>query len=101
MIGLLHWDFSPGLAFEKQVRLRFGSSVHFSPSSHAKEFFLVVSFSPASFSLTEESVGLALQCCIGGDRAGFRVYRLSDRRFRFSVASNNDEDWHARTTYDM
>jgi hypothetical protein len=48
----------------------------------------VVSFSSASFPLTEESVGLALQCCHGGDRLGFRVYQLSDRRFRFSVASN-------------
>jgi hypothetical protein len=74
--------------YEKQVRFRFGSSVHFSPSPRAKEFFLVVSFSSASFTLTEESVGLALQCSLGGDRAGFRVYRLSDWRFRFSVASN-------------
>jgi hypothetical protein len=76
------------LAFEKQVRYQFGSSVHFSPSPRAKEFFLVVSFSSTSFALTEESVGLALQCCLGGDRAGFRVYRLSDRRFQFFVASN-------------
>jgi hypothetical protein len=88
MEGLLHWDFSPGLAFEDQVRRRFGSTVHFSPSSGAKEFFLVVSFSSASFPLNEESVGLALQCCIGGDRLGFRVFKLSDARFRFSVASN-------------
>jgi hypothetical protein len=48
----------------------------------------VVSFSSASFSLTEESVGLALQCCIGGDRLGFRVFKLSDQRFCFSVTSN-------------
>jgi hypothetical protein len=89
MEGLLHWDFSPGLALAAQVRRRFGSSVHFSPSSSAKEFFLVVAFSFASFNLSEESVGLALQCCIGGDHAGFRVFKLSDRRFRFSVASNH------------
>jgi hypothetical protein len=88
MEGLLHWDFSPGLALEDQVHHHFGSPVHFSPSPHAKEFFLVVSFSSTSFPLTEESVGLALQCCLGGLRSGFRVYQLSDRRFRFSVASN-------------
>jgi hypothetical protein len=35
-----------------------------------------------------ESVGLALQCCIGDDALGFRVYQLSDCRFCFSVASN-------------
>ena len=78
----------PGLAVEDQVRRRFGSTVHFSPSPTAKEFFLVVSFSSASFPLSEESVGLALQSCIGGDRLGFKVFRLSDRRFRFSLASS-------------
>jgi hypothetical protein len=88
MDGLLHWDFSPGLALEDQVRHRFGSLVHFSPSPKATEFFLVVSFSSASFPLTEESVGFALQCCIGGIASRFKVYKLSDRRFRFSVASN-------------
>lgn len=88
MEALLHWDFSPGLAVEAQVRRRFGSRVHFSPSSGDKEFFLVVSFSSASFFLSEESVGLALQSCIGGDHLGFRVFQLSDKRFRFSVASN-------------
>jgi hypothetical protein len=88
MEGLLHWDFSPGLAIEKQVRRRFGSTVHFHPSSSPKEFFLVVTFSPAAFVLSEETVGIALQCCIGGDRLGFRVCQTSDRHFRFSVASN-------------
>jgi hypothetical protein len=88
MDGLLHWDLSLGLALEDQVRRRFGSPVHFSPSPTSKEFFLVVSFSSASFPLTEESVGLALQCCLGGNRSGFRVFQLSDQRFRFSVASN-------------
>jgi hypothetical protein len=88
MDGLLHWDFSPGLAVEAQVRRQFGSSVHFSPSSGLVEFFLVVSFSSASFPLSEDSVGWALQSCIGGDHNGFKVFKLSDRRFRFSVASN-------------
>ena len=47
----------------------------------------MVSFSSASFPLDEDSVGLALQCCIGGDRLGMKVYKLSDRRFHFFVAS--------------
>lgn len=90
MESLLHWDFSPGLAIESQVSAKFGSMVHFSldnPGS-SKEFFLVVSFSSTSFKLTEESVALALQSCIGGLSMRFRVLQLSDRRFRFSVASN-------------
>ena len=88
MDALLHWDFSPSLAVADQVHRRFGSTVHFSPSPGAKEFFLVASFTLASFKLSVESVGLALQCCIGGDHVGFRVYQLSDRRFRFSLASS-------------
>jgi hypothetical protein len=88
MDALHHWDFSPGQAVAAQVRRRFGCPVHFSPSPLAKEFFLVVSFSSASFPLSEESVGLALQCCIGGVGSNLRVYKLSDRRFRFSVFSN-------------
>src|SRR4051812_43939466 len=88
MDGLLHWDFSPGLKVEGQVRAHFGSMVHFVPHPNSKEFFLEVSFSSASFPLSVESVGLALQSCIGGIRAGFNVVRLGARHFRFSVASN-------------
>ena len=71
-----------------QVRKRFGSTLHFSPSRGAKEFFLVVSFTSASFPLSEDSVGLALQCCIGGDHVGFNVFKLSDRWFQFFLASS-------------
>ena len=88
MEGLLHWDFNPGLKVAAQVRRRFGTTVHFSPSVRSKEFFLVLYFSYASFTLSEESVGIVLQCCIGGLASGFKVVRLGDRRFRFSLASN-------------
>ena len=71
MDGLLHWDFSPGLVLAAQVRRRFHSFVHFSPDAGSKEFLLVVSFSSACFPLDESSVGLALQCYIGGDSHGF------------------------------
>ena len=88
MEGLLHWDFAPGLALADQVRRRFGSTVHFFPSRDVKEFFLVASFSSASFPLTVESVGIALQCCTGGYRVGLNVVQISPRAFRFSVANN-------------
>lgn len=48
----------------------------------------MVSFSSASFILSEESVAMALQSCISGLTSGFNVFKLSDRRFQFSVASN-------------
>jgi len=88
MEGLLHWDFNPGLAVAGQVRRRFGEMVHFSPSRDIKEFFLVVSFSSALFPLSEESVGVSLQCCIGGHPKGFKVSRINVRSFCFSVAGN-------------
>jgi hypothetical protein len=74
--------------FADQVRRCFGSTVHFSSSPSFKEFFLVVSFSSASFPLNEESVGVVLQCCLGGDRLGYRVFQQSDHRFCFSVNNN-------------
>ena len=88
MEGLLHWDFSPGLALAKQVRLKFGTMVHFSSPRSGKVFYLVVSFSLASFSLNEDSVGIALQCCLGGLSSGFSARKLLTRTFRFSVANN-------------
>ena len=57
MEGLLHWDFALGLTLADQVRRRFGSTVHFSPSRDSKKLFPVISFSSASFAL---SVDVAL-----------------------------------------
>lgn len=88
MESLLHWDFAPRLALADQVRRKFGSTVHFSPSRDRKEFFLVVMFSSASFPLNVDSVGIALQCCIGGISSGFKVIQINSRAFRFSVANN-------------
>lgn len=76
MAYLLHWDLNPGRKVADQVRSRFGSTVHFSPSRDTKEFFLVVSFSSVSFPLSVDSVGLVLQCCIGGSALGFNVQQL-------------------------
>ena len=88
MEGLLHWDFSPGLALANQVRHNFGTTVHFSSPRNGKVFVLVVSFSSASFPLNEDSVGIALQCCLGGLSSGFSVRKIYAKTFRFSVANN-------------
>ena len=49
----------------------------------------MASFEHATFDLMVDNVALALQCCIGVDASFLRVFRLSDKRFRFSVASNH------------
>lgn len=62
----------------------FHPTVHFvSGSSSGPAFFLVVVFGPSSFHLDEDSVGLALNACLGGDPAGFDVQQLSVRCFCF------------------
>ncbi|TVT99435.1 hypothetical protein EJB05_55207, partial [Eragrostis curvula] len=81
------WDFSHGKKFQKEILQLFGSTVHHSSPSPAGSFFLLATFRRFTFRLTEDSVSLALQSCLGGFAAGFHVKFLSDRHFRFSVAS--------------
>ncbi|KAK1602055.1 hypothetical protein QYE76_007951 [Lolium multiflorum] len=80
-------DFSKGQEFRSQVRSQFRSTVH--PIGKANHFLLVVSFGRAKFKLSEETVGLALESCLGGISVDFSVIQLSDRTFRFSVASRH------------
>ncbi|XP_066383846.1 uncharacterized protein [Miscanthus floridulus] len=51
--------------------------------------FLLVVFRRFLFRLTEDSVAMALHCCLGGTPAGFHVSFQKERHFRFSVASKN------------
>jgi hypothetical protein len=83
----LSLDFSNGQAFKSQVRKQFGTTVH--PLGKANHFLMVVSFGRAKFKLTEVTVGLALESCLGGLSMDFSVLQLYDRVFRFSVASRH------------
>jgi hypothetical protein len=83
------WDFSPGKRFEAEVLHKFSSLVHHPSSSPDGSFFLLVVFRRFLFRLTEDSVALALHCCLGGAPAGFHVTYQSDCHFRFSVASKH------------
>lgn len=47
----------------------------------------MVTFGIFTFRLTETSVAKALVSCLGGFADGFRVHRLYDYGFRFSVTS--------------
>ncbi|TVU06152.1 hypothetical protein EJB05_49350, partial [Eragrostis curvula] len=84
-----NWDFSHGRRFEQEVLQRFQSAVHHPSSSPDGSFFLLATFRRFTFRLTEDSVSLALQSCLGGSAPGFHVKFLSDRHFRFSVASKS------------
>lgn len=82
------WDFSPGNRFQAEVLHKFSSSVHHTSSSPNGSFLLVV-FQRYLFRLTEDSVAMALHCCLGGTPAGFHVTFLKERHFYFSVASKH------------
>ena len=82
------WDFSLGKRFEAEVVHKF-SSLHHPSSSPDGSFFLLVVFRRFLFRLTEDSVALALHCCLGGAPTGFHVTYQSDRHFHFSVASKH------------
>jgi len=66
---------------------KFASSVHHPSSSPKGSFFLVAILCRYLFRLTEESVSMALHCCLRGTLASFHVTYLQDRHFCFSVVS--------------
>ena len=76
-----------GKVVEAEILRKLGTSVCVHPASPAKGFFLVLSFGRCKYRLTVESVGLILQATIGGSASLFHVQFLSDRVFRFTVAS--------------
>jgi len=79
-------DFSVGEEFEREVHRRFGVQVHHESPSPRGSFFLLATFRRFLFRLTEDSVSLALQSCLGGLASKFHVVELSHNHFRFSVS---------------
>lgn len=79
-------DFSHGISFQREVLHRFNRSVHHPSSSPIGSFFLLVTFRRFTFRLTEESVALVLQSCLGGSSYGFHVTFVSENHFRISVS---------------
>ncbi|EEE54483.1 hypothetical protein OsJ_01595 [Oryza sativa Japonica Group] len=102
------WNFDFGKSFSAQVQNLFNSSVHFSKFFSKRPFFLVVDFIRFNFCLTEKSVAVALQSCLGGTPFGFHVSHLKNNSFCFQVCSKQvgfhilsfknfiSKDFHAR-----
>jgi hypothetical protein len=80
-------DFSYGHRFRAKVRDLFSTPVK--PISASGHFFLVVSFGHAQFRLDILNASVALSSCLGCAYDEIYVVKLSDRVFKFFVASKS------------
>jgi hypothetical protein len=80
-------NFNIGLEFQDEIHHRFHAPVHHPFPTPDGSFFLLTTFWWFLFRLTEESVALALQSCLGGRTSNFHVKFLSTNHFRFLVFS--------------
>jgi hypothetical protein len=78
-------DFNIGLSFQEDIQQHLHAPVHHPFPSPDGSFLLLAMFRRFLFSLTEESVSLALQSCLGGRASDFHVRFLSNNHFCFSV----------------
>ena len=79
-------DFTVGDDFQHEFRRRFKTEVHHESPSSRNSFFLLATFRRSLVRLTEESVGLILESCLGGHTPFFHVMEMSRNHCRFSVS---------------
>jgi hypothetical protein len=84
-------NFSHGINFAKDVKDKFGCSIH--PFVRSGHFTLVVSFGRANFKMEEEYVSLALEASLAGFCGSLKVSQIADRVFSFCV-SNKKVGFH-------
>jgi hypothetical protein len=84
LVGKL--DFTVGEVFEQDVRRRFGIQVNHTSPCPRGSFLLLATFRRSLVRLTEESVALILESCLGGHAPLFHVVEVSHNHFRFAVS---------------
>jgi hypothetical protein len=88
-MNLQDLNFQPGVGDQNAIRARFGEPVNHYPIHGLKEFFLLVSVRRCKYQLSDNSIEKILQATIGGSAADFRPQWISDRVYKFIVASKN------------
>jgi hypothetical protein len=81
--------FHLGVGVQAPIRVHSDELVNLYLDSGPKEFFLLIFFAHCMFRLNSESNGFILQATIGGIASDFRPIHVSDRVFKFVVASRN------------
>lgn len=81
-------SFAPGLRIQAEVWSSLRSPIS-RPALDSDSFVLVAAFGRSKFKLCSASAGSLLQAAIGGLAEHFRVSSLSDRVFKFFVASRS------------
>jgi hypothetical protein len=89
MAGLSDLDFSPGLVFQDIVKSRFGVPAPPPLISSSVFFHLVVSLSCSAIRIDQHFVSLILQSCLGENAEDFKILRLQQWCFCFSVSCKN------------
>jgi hypothetical protein len=82
-------NFQLSVGFQAAIRARYGEPINHFPVQGLKEFFLIVFVGRCKFKLTVQTIGFLLQATIGGTAVDFRPQQISNRVFKFVVASHN------------
>jgi hypothetical protein len=82
-------NLQPGVGVQAAIRARYGEPVNHFPVQGLNEFFHIVSVGRCKLKLLEKTIGFLLQATIDGSVVDFRPQQISDRAFRFVVASRN------------
>jgi hypothetical protein len=88
-MDLSGWNFQPGVGVQAAIHAHYGEPVNHFPVQGLMEFFLIVSLGRCKFNLLEKTIGFLLEATIGGTAVDFRLQQISDRVFKFVVASHN------------
>ena len=88
-MSLFDLRFERAHAFEDRICSSMNLPINFMVEHGQREFFLVAEFTRSKIRLTEESVGTILISCFGGRASLYKLRKLCEHLFKFSVSSIN------------
>ena len=86
-MSLADLNFDRGQDFAAEVLKKWGVTINYEEGKDMEEFILVAEFTRSRISLTEESVSTILLSCFGARASLYKVSRLQNWSFKFSISS--------------